>query len=55
MPPSAVLKTLIEYTTLTAKTVQNITEATQVPFLAATAALTLAILECVDVSRFFMP
>jgi hypothetical protein len=49
MEPSATLKNTIQYTVLAATTVQKIAVSTGVPFLASTAALTLSILEYVQV------
>jgi hypothetical protein len=51
MQPPGTLKNLIEYTTLAATTAQAIGTSAQVPFLPSTAALTLAILKCAQVSR----
>ncbi|KAJ7277472.1 hypothetical protein C8J57DRAFT_1466013 [Mycena rebaudengoi] len=48
MEPSATLKNTIQYTVLAATTVQKIAVSTGVPFLASTAALTLSILEYVQ-------
>ncbi|KAJ7270477.1 hypothetical protein C8J57DRAFT_1605485 [Mycena rebaudengoi] len=49
--PSVALGNLIQYTTLAASTVQTIGATARVPFLAATATLTLSILKCVESVR----
>jgi hypothetical protein len=52
MPTTANFKNLIQYTSLAATTAKNIAEAAKVPFLGSTAALSLSILRCIEVSRF---
>jgi hypothetical protein len=52
MKPSTHLNNLIEYTTLTARTAEEIAASSYVPFLGATATLVLSILKCLDVSLF---
>jgi phosphoribosylanthranilate isomerase len=50
MQPSTKFKNLIEYTTIAATTAKEIANTTNTPFLGSTAALTLSIVKCVEVS-----
>jgi hypothetical protein len=54
-PTTAKFKNLIQYTILAATTVQKIAEITKVPFLVSTAALSLSITKCIEVSTFLWP
>jgi tRNA A37 N6-isopentenylltransferase MiaA len=58
MPQITQLQDVLEFTTLAARTIQDISSASKVPFLGGTAILTLSIVEIIKVSRncdFFSP
>jgi hypothetical protein len=51
MPQITQLQDVLEFTTLAATTIQDISSASKVPFLGGAAALTLSIVEIIKVSR----
>jgi hypothetical protein len=58
MPQNTQLQDVLEFITLAAKTIQDISSASKVPFLGRAAVLTLSIVEIIKVSgncHFFTP
>jgi hypothetical protein len=50
MQPSTSFENLIQYATIAATTTKEIADSARVPFLGSTAALSLSILKCVEIS-----